>query len=460
MQSTGERSILRTIVIWIACFLGTLGTLAGLFALASFIPKYMIRDNLRASAEFLLDKEEEFYQIVEGDRRTEIHNYADGITLNILYSIDGEDRFKEILLSPFYSDKVNLEKTVIELLEERITFEKQADTLYDRYWHGMILFLRPLFVSFTLQQIRWIFLGILLLCMITLGVLLWKRKLRLSVVLLWLAALLVQLPVVAFCIEYFPVFLITFLTSMVMVCWEDKRGRILGLCVVSGTSVAFFDFLTTETVAFVIPMALVYLIWEKKGTLRTLKEELLFCIKAGVLWVSSYLMTYLVKWGLSSLVYGTERFSKALSQFAGRQGNEVVSFALDSLSNNTIAPEAINNAGGDLLPQALSAVMINLRLLLGLSGKITLEHLALILVFVGLILAAVIHMFRKAENTGVLPVVLFGLGSIPLLRMMVLHNHSIEHCFFVYRSLYGTIVCYLAGIIQWINWDWLRRKKT
>lgn len=444
---------------WLAWFAGTIGILFCLFALSVCIPKYKIRENLLDSANYLLTSEKLFYQLAEGDRRTEIHNYADATTLNILYSIDGEDSLKEILLSPFYSDRLNTEKSTTELLAERITFERKADTLYDRYWHGMIMILRPLFLIFTIQEIRLLFLGVLLVCMILLTVMLLRRKQKLPAVLLWVAAALVQLPMAAFCIEYFPVVLIMLVISMAMLHWSENRRRILDLCVVSGVCVAFFDFLTTETIAFVIPMALVYCLWDRKGTLKNIKEELVYLAGAGALWAGSYLLTYLTKWGLASLVYGEERFSVALGQFFQRQGNEAVSFAMDSLSNGTISAGAMANAGGNILPQAVSAVMINLRLLLKASGKITLEQLALAVVLAGLLLAAVLYLFRKPGKTGALPLVLCILGFVPVLRMMVLNNHSIEHCFFVYRAFYGTIFCFTAGAIKTVDWAFIRRRK-
>lgn len=454
------RSVLRGTGKWLVWFLLTLSSLFALFVLSAAIPRYRVRENLLASANYLFEEEELFHQWKVGDRRTEIHNYADATTLNILYSIDGEHKIKEILQSPFYSNQLNPEQSVTELLVKRVAFEQQADTLYDRYWHGMILVLRPLLVLFRLQQIRWIFLGLLLGSMVLLTIVLLKKGQKAAAAFVWLGAALVQLPVVAFCIEYFPVFLITFLIAIFMVHWEKRRDRVLGLCVVSGTCVAFFDFLTTETVAFVLPMALVYCVWEKQGTIKTVKEELRYVVSAGISWAGAYVFTYLVKWSLSSLVCGKERFSVALAQFAGRQGNVVTDFAIDSLSNNWISPEAVQNAGGNVLPQFLSAVVINVRLLLGLSGKITLEGLALLLVFAGFTLAAVVYLFRKPGKIGALPTVLFLLGAVPILRMLVLHNHSIEHCFFVYRALYGTIFCWIAGVIKLLHWECLQRRKA
>ena len=440
-------------------FFITVSTLFLLLVISSSIPKYKIRENLLESAKYLENSEDLFHQIKQGDRRTEIHNYADATTLNILYSIDGEDRIKEILISPFYSAKMDLSKTVTELLIERINYERSADTMYDRYWHGMMVLLRPLLLVFTITQIRWIFLGLLLLVLLLLTWMLVKRKQRLLAVILWLAAIAVQLPVTAFCIEYFPIFLITFVFSVVMLKWETNRDVILKLCIVNGACVAFFDFLTTETVAFLIPLAVVYCIWDTEGKLKDIKEELLYTMYAGCLWMGAYISTYLLKWGLASIAYGEERFSSALQQFAGRQGNAVMSYAVDSMENGVIPVEAAETAGGHILPQCLSALVLNIRLLLGLSGKISLESLALILVFASLVLTVAVCLFRKPGKITALPFLLFLLGALPMLRMMVLHNHSIEHCFFTYRALYGTIFCFTAGVNELVNGDFLRRRK-
>jgi hypothetical protein len=443
----------------IITFLITLGILFALYFGVANISKHQIRENLLTSATYLLESEKLFHQLKEGDRRTEIHNYADATTLNILYSVDGENLLWEVVMSPLYSDKMDLNKSVTELLVERIRYERPADTLYDRYWHGMIMILKPLLMLFTLQQIRGFLLGLLVVCMLALTVLLIRRKQYLFSGLLWIGAFAVQFWMAGFCIEYFPVFLITFLVSCAMVLSEEKREKIIALCIVSGVCVAFFDFLTTETMTLVIPMAIVYGIWYKKGTVKTFKAEFLYLLRAGCNWGLAFAFTYLTKWTLASIAYGKERFSVALSQLAGRQGNRVISFAADSIGSNGISADALQNAGGDVLPQFLSAVVINIRLLLGLSGKISLEKLALLLLGIGLIITAVIYLFRKPGCVEPVSGILFLLGAVPMIRMMVLNNHSLEHCFFVYRSLYGTIVCFSTGIIHLFDWEFLRRRR-
>lgn len=451
-------SVFRTIGTWFLWFAVSLGVLIFLSWLSACIPRSAIRENVLKSAEYLLTSEDVFYQMREGDRRTEIHNYADATTLNIMYSIDGEDRFKEIFISPFYTDRVNEKKTVIELLKERVEQEEEADTVYDRYWHGMTMLLRPLFLLCSIQGIRYVFLAVLIALFVFLEVLLVRRKQETAAVLLVFSATMVQLPITAFCMEYVPVILIMLGVSIAMVYSCESRKKIWGLCVISGVCVAFFDFLTTETLAIVVPLSIVYCIWAKEGKLQMLWKEIKFLVGAGISWGAAYIGSYFVKWTFSGIVLGENRWSTAVESFLARQGDSVISFALDSLIGGELLPVGAEEmAGGEVLPQWLSAVVINLRLLLGLSGKITLESLALILLFVAAGIVGVIFLYRKKE-AGALPVILFLLGMVPVARMMLLHNHSVVHCFFVYRAFLGTLFCFMAGFIEVIDWRILQRR--
>jgi len=441
--------------LWCSLFFLSLGSLILLSWLSAGIPRQAIRENLLESAEYLLESEDLFYQGKEGDRRSELHNYADALTFNILYSVDGENRFKELLISPFYAEHGNEQVSVLELLKERVEQEKEADTVYDRYWHGMILILRPLFLLFTIQGIRWIFLGVLIALFLLLTALLIKRKQTMEAILLLLAATATQLFMTAFCMEYVPTVLIMLVSSLVMVGGSGKRETVIGIGIVSGVCTAFFDFLTTETLTIVVPLALMYGIWGKEGKLKPFREELKYLFTAGSTWGMAYVGTYLVKWILSGWVLGQNRCIVALEAFLSRRGGEVISFAIDSLVNGRWLPEdALSLAGGDLLAKPVAAVVLNLRLLLGLSGKITLEHLALVVFFCMAGVAGIVYLYKK-KTAGVLPVIRLLLGLVPVIRIMVLYGHSIEHCFFVYRCLMGSIFCFTTAffdVIDWTGW--------
>lgn len=429
----------RTARHFILCFVITLSVLIGLLYVTACIPKEAFRENLLKSAEYLAKEEDEFYCLVAGDRRTLIHNYADVITFNIMYSIDGEELWDELMMSPFYSDNINHDYPMIELLIERINEEKQADTLYDRYWHGMMMILRPLFCIFTIVQIRIIMLVVLIGLLIILSVLLWKRDLPVLAVALWIGAVLSGYPMIAMCMEYVPVWLIMLGCSLAGVKIYRSDRAVAALSVVSGVCCAFFDFLTTETVAIVIPLAVVLCLKEKDEQIESYLQGVRWLLANGVLWGLAYIGTFFTKWVLSGLVLGQERISFALSMMLSRQGAQ--SLQLEET----------------VFSQPFAAVLANIRLLFGISEDASLESIFIGLLIVCLLMGAMIYLLHKKGSACVLSILLALLGCVPFLRMLVLHNHSLEHRFFVYRSLFATLVCVVVAFVYMIDWKMFRK---
>lgn len=414
-----------------------LGLLIGFLYLTAFIPRTAFRENLLLSAEYLYENESEFYRLRENDRRTEIHNYADVITFNIMYSIEGEDLWDQLMMSPFYSDNVNGEYPMIWLLKERIEGEKQADTIYDRYWHGSMLLLRPLFCVFTITQIRVLMLVVSMGLLLLLSIGLWKKKQKSFAVSLWIAAIMTGYPMVSYCVEYFMVWLIMLGISLAAMRLYDRIEAVTKLVIISGVCCAFFDFLTTETVALVIPLAIVCCLRARDGLIKNFMQGIKWVAWWCFLWVISYLGTLGTKWSLSSLVIGQERFSTAIAMMLGRQGAETI------------------YAGN--LSQPMAALLTNLRLMFGLTDKVTLEGLMIGVLLVAGALSCVIYLFRKSGKACVLPGLLFVLGCIPVVRILVLNNHSLEHCFFVYRALFSSIVCAIIGIAEVMDWSFIKK---
>ena len=421
------------------CFAVTLGILIGLMYLTALIPKEAFRKNLLASAQYLSENEDEFYQIVEGDRRTLVHNYADVITFNIMYSIDGKDAWDELMMSPFYSDNINPDYPMIELLAERITEEKQADTVYDRYWHGMMVLLRPLFCVFTLSQIRMVMLTLLVGLFVLLSALLWKKGLRTLVAALWIAGILSGYPMIASCMEYVPVWLIMLLSSLAAIKLYQSDSAITNLAVANGVCCAFFDFLTTETVAIVIPLVVVLCLKNKEKQIVDFGQGVRWLLAKGVLWGMAYLGTLFTKWILSSMVLGENRIGFALSMMLKRQGDASVQL------------------GETVFPQQVAAVLTNIRLLFGMQESVALESVCGVVLIEAFVMLCVIYLFRKKGSACVLPGLLYLLGGVPVIRMLVLHNHSLEHCFFVYRALFATLVCMIVGLVYMIDWKMIRK---
>lgn len=417
----------------------TLGILIGLLYVTALIPKEAFRDNLLVSADYLSEKEAEFYCLIEGDNRTLVHNYADVITFNIMYSIDGEDLWDELMMSPFYSDGINQNYPMIELLAERITEEKQADTVYDRYWHGMMMLLRPLFCIFSITQIRIVMLVVLIALLLGLSVLLWKRGIHTLIVALWIAVVMTGYPMIAMCMEYVPVWLIMLGCSFAAFKWYQSDIAVMKISIVSGVCCAFFDFLTTETVAIVIPLVVVLCLKDKDGQIENYLQGVKWLLANGVLWGIAYIGTLFTKWIFSSIVLGQNRIGFALSMMLKRQG------------------DTSGQLGETVFPQPVASVLANVRLMLGMQEMVSLESVCGIVLVIFFIMLCMIYLFRKKGSGCVLPGLLFLLGCVPVMRMLVLHNHSLEHCFFVYRALFATVVCVATGFAFIIDWKMIRK---
>ena len=422
-------------------FVVTMGVLIGMLYLSACIPKEAIRENLLESARILEESEDEFYYIKENNRRTIIDNYADAIVYNIMYSIEKDYRMESLIISPFYSDNANPEYQMISILRERIEEEKMIDTVYDRYWHGMQMVLRPLFVFFNLKQIRGFMIGILSVLLGILAWKLWKKGQKALVVSMLIGALLITYPMLGMCVEYVPTFFVMLIISFLCMKFYRERNVIINLLLISGMCCGFFDILTTETVAVVIPLAIVLCLREAEEGLDSFWKEFLFVAISGVVWGIGYLGIFVSKWMLSSIVLGSNRFLPAISMMAYRQGADV----------------AIQ--GGSRLSQPLEALAGNIRLLLGFPLDMEFEHVLLVTGVVVAILACFVYLYRKTGKECILPAMLALLACVPVARIIILNSHSYQHSFFTYRALFVSICCMITAVVKVVDVKLLIRKK-
>ena len=421
-------------------FIVTLGVFLGLLYLSACIPKEAIRENLLESAYYLEENEDEFYHRRDNNRRTLIDNYADTIEFNIMYSVDEEHRLESLLISPFYSDNANAEYQMIYILRQGIEEEKEIDTVYDRYWHGMQMIMRPLFVLFDIVQIRILMMSVLIIGLAFLMFCLWKREQKVMALSMIPAAVLISYPMLGMCMEYVPTFFIMLVVSLACLKWYQSKKMIMTWLLISGMCCGFFDILTTETVAVVIPLAIVLALREKEGILDGFWKEILFVVSSGFLWGIGYLGVFGSKWLFSSLSLGANRFAPAISMMLYRQGAEV----------------AVESGSG--LTQPMEALARNLRLLLGFPLEMEYGTVLMIAAAVVGMVVCFVYLYRKTGRDCVLPALLALLALVPIVRIMFLNSHSYQHSFFTYRALFATIVCVITAVVKVVDGNLLNKK--
>jgi hypothetical protein len=434
----------------IAALLFTLLIVAqfGCLIAAACIPRTDIQHNLEESSA-LLNRHEVFFYASASNPASRIDRYADSILMNIIYYYDSEHPVTSVLRSSYYhTDSENENMNLKYALANA-----PAPTLeYSRYWHGSIALLRPLLLILNLKQI-YILLGSTLLLLTALLILCMIRyRYGRSTILCFLTGLImISIWYVPFSLEYIWTFLLMNLACiLVTVLYEKGQDALWLLLMCIGSLTAYFDFLTTETLTLLVPLALILIKAYQPSAdrwsdttfhLTSFSDGVRFSLPACLLWLLAYAGTWSLKWGIGSLILHENLFQSALSQASFR-----LSGAIDITDQGIV----------DETTMLLQAIPRNLYYLFPFSY---LGQHAVPVIFLTLFgIAFFYYMTRRGSHINPLPLLLGILACVPLLRYLVLSNHSYIHCFFTYRALFATIFCIGTAVCQGVDADWLKKK--
>lgn len=148
-----KKTVIKIIVFPLSVIiLGLLGFL--LLSAVYCIPTDSMEKKLEESAVLL--EREGMYPRPMLDEGSQLDNFTDSIMLNTAGHPNGSDNaFVASLRSGNYSSKKsNPVETFVYMYKEKGT--DVYDTYYPRYWHGYLLFLKPLLFFFNLGNIRYI----------------------------------------------------------------------------------------------------------------------------------------------------------------------------------------------------------------------------------------------------------------------------------------------------------------
>jgi len=415
---------MKKIVLHFIVFIASLAFLWGLMIVSSCIPNSAIKDNMVKSAMYY-SNEEAFAFGESGCYNSVSDNYADSILLNVLWNIKSNSPITSSLDNKYY----NGENYGVNWGLYQTINGTAPNTDYTRYWHGSVTFIRPLLLFTDVNGVKDIgFIILLIFIGITLVILV-KGKHYFPAVALILSLIGIQFWNIRLSLEYIPAFMVCFALCPLFIALE-KMGDIYltVLSVISGVMIAFYDFLTVETISVLVPLILVFLIRTDDSRLGNFKKNFLLTARCGICWGISYAMTFIVKWTAVSVCTGENKFSSAFSAAGIRlYGN--------SVENNM-----------PLYKQIPSAIMANLSTIFGGTERIDTGNIIIGLIGTVLILGGIFYIFRNKEKKISLTLTLFVISLIPYLRYMVLNNHSYLHEFFTYRAQITVIICLCAMV--------------
>ena len=417
----------------ILTFIITMGILIILLFLSSLIPSNVLENNVKISSE-ILNQDGEKKHIDTYFKEDYLFYFTDAIMINTAYSIDSTKPYSSMLLarknfipgqtenyyeevpmhvgtSEKFTDKYDNTYQVAELYA-LMHGEKIVDSYeYTRYWHGYLIFLRPLLAIMDLGGIR-ILLTILTLILSIILVYLIIKKINIITAIIYIIGFLFfNLFIICNSINEITTFIIA-LISMIFILLKNgkfKNPSSVFLCI--GICTSFFDLLTTPLITIGLALPIYVLLNIKKES----KNLYLDCVKICVAWTIGYGLCWGLKWIITDITLNKHIIAYAISQVAYRTSAdrtflEVIQKNLLSLGKNTIL---------------IFILLLVLYSIIGLSKEIYLSKIKK----------------EKTKKTELLKVLIFLIISIfPLIWYFVIRNHSFVHTFFTNRNYLITII--------------------
>ena len=426
----------------------------GLLLVSALIPQKAVTKNTEKSALYFSAKEL-FEIMIKNQDAVKRDNYADCISTGIAYHlgnsepIEGSNRknpFIRILEGRYTRDEG---ENVDEGLRRTIREGAPANKTYSRYWHGGAAVIRILLPLMDISAMRVLFFVIgMLLNLVWITYLVFRREYIMAISYL-MGIIFGKILFGYACFEYaFVCFLIPIFSALIYTSvrrsQEGKKSiPAEGLFLTAGILTCFFDFLTAETAVFTIPAFIAFVCMDSKKTkpfiIRTEndkknKSPWLFLFRIAAFWFFGYAGMFGLKWGLNALFLGREEAMRAFSSVAERTVGEV---------NETL--NAFSPAVG--FAKRLEGIFVhNFSCLCGIPNNTSQSATILILLGTPAILYIIWFFFRKKEllnslqnekgkkEFSLFPIFLV-IAFIPILRFVILSNHSYLHYFFTYRAL-------------------------
>lgn len=402
-----------------ACiFAASLTALYLLLTLSAAIPNGAISRNMIKSAESYSDLKP-FEPGKSGTLGSVSDNYADCVLLGVAYNMGNGNPFVSSVNTGYYDGEKYGEAAGVYLAA---TENVAANTEYTRYWHGMAMLVRPLHAIMSVKGIKALgFTAVMILFLAACGILC-KHKNYKTLAAYVLSVLSVHIWNVGRSMEYQAAFVIGFAVCIAFLV-ADRRVDGTSFCfsviaMLGGTLTAFFDFLTTETVSILLPLALVTCVRAEENRLGEFRKNIGWYAKCGLGWLCGYAGAYAAKWTLASLLTGENKFTAAVADAAFRfNGND---------------PEGVLE--GNAFHKAICAQAANLSALFG--GKDRLEVGVIITGIVAVIfVGATVLYVKRIHRSDKAPILLVLLSLPVFVRFALLSNHSYMHAFFTYRAL-------------------------
>jgi len=404
-----------------------IGALIGTLLLTAvyMIPTEHIEKNVGFSAQTL--NQEGLYPKLSKWCTSKVDNYTDSIMLSeSAYDSDESAVIKAMKASRMVVNEDREYEPYDSIVDHYVRgIEYTKEVTYERYWHGYLIFLKPLLLLTNYRMIRGINFVVQLILSIIIICLLYKNKLK-ELIIPYIITIGFLMPVVlAKSIQYSTCYYVILLTVIFLIIKKNELHKTaIYFFVWAGIATAFFDFLTYPIATFGIPAVVYFYMLEKSKTQGKFFE----LIKILIAWGIGYAGMWISKWIIGSVITGENILLQGLNRFLLRTSNQVDDWAI---------------LGS--FPQLRSVVM---NILFFIKTPVT------IVAFVFFFILCVMIVKRcKTEKINLSLIIdsvepFLMIGLLPFVWYVLTANHSSYHSFFTNKALSVTAFAFMTMVVK------------
>lgn len=288
-MKSGKTLILTILNLILAVILGT----ALLYAVF-LLPNDRIQKQMTSSA--ITVQNEGVYPYLSEDFSSTLDNFTDSLMMLNASDTKDEPALKRAMAA--YHGNIGDENNSAAMLVFHYVGGADFDREYDypRYWHGYLVFLRPLLEFLDFNAIR-VVNGIAQTLLFIVTVWLMLRKKKEFYIVPWMIGYLMLMPLVqARSLQYSTCHYVFMVGSLVLLSLSEDKIRKYGIFVFLniGIATAFFDLLTYPIATYGVPMLVFLMLTDedafKSRILNIINNGIFWCIGYGGMWVSKWIL--------------------------------------------------------------------------------------------------------------------------------------------------------------------------
>ena len=295
--------------------------LCGIYALPA---EGRVFQNAQASAK-TFEKEGEPFSWADGNMSGMLDNGTDSIMLRRAIFPGTGNILEDAIQNPGYTYR---NPYLMEILIKALHQEPDGRSIYNygRYWHGYLLYLKPLLFLGTIGQIRMLN-GMIQLLLAFYVLRLLGEKLGKKVQLAFLFTYLLLNPIsMAMSLQYSSMYYVMMFSCVFVLQRADRlleKDKYIYTFTTVGIGTAFFDFLTYPLVSYGIPLIVFLLLLDQAGKLQEKWSGIILAIRSGLAWGFGYGAMFLSKWFLLWWFVGQDAFQQTMTQITYRMSDSV-----------------------------------------------------------------------------------------------------------------------------------------